>query len=69
MLATNEKDVDFKSVMCIFICTFPFGVSLGDSVSNWIFLCMLQNNQITFCLPKSYTVMVLNFLFSIKGFI
>lgn len=30
MLATNEKDVDFKSVMCIFICTFPF----GDSVSK-----------------------------------
>lgn len=66
MLATNEKDVDFKSVMCIFICTFHLAIVflIGSfCVRGKIF------NQITFCIPKSYIVMVLNFLFSTKGFI
>lgn len=58
--ATNEKDVNFKSLMLI--CISPF----GDGVSNFVYCQIRSSDKI---IPKSYTVIILSFLFSTKGFI
>lgn len=66
MLATNEKDVDSNSLICICIIhIFTF----GDGVSNDIFVYFAKFFHPIFCIPNSYIVTVLNFLFSIERLI